>query len=94
MLCEVSSRYAIDGGYALRVERVMQMPFEAGEVMTNPLITKDPFLTLSPLSRKVYVVTKYRPMPGGMLEAHTKFDVTRSFEDVAASLGYVKKEKN
>jgi len=59
---------------------------------SSPLITKSPHLALSGLSEKVYVVTKYRPMPGGLIEAHTKFDVTRSFEDVAASLGYVKKE--
>lgn len=60
---------------------------------SSPLITKSPHLALSGLSEKVYVVTKWRPMPGGMVEAHTKFDVTASFKDVAERLGYVKKEE-
>ena len=60
--------------------------------MPNPLISNSPYLFVSGLTKKVYVVTKYRPIDAYTVEAHTKFDVTRSFEDVAASLGYVKKE--
>lgn len=61
--------------------------------MANPLISSSPYLYVSGFSKKVYVVTKYRRVDAYTVEAHTKFDVTRSFEDVADSLGYVKKEE-
>lgn len=98
MLRQVSSGYAIYGGYALWVGGALQMPSEGyfyettGEVMVAPLISSDPYLAVSGLSGKVYVVTKWRYVGKNLVEAHKKFDVTRSFEDVAASLGYVKKE--
>ena len=62
--------------------------------MPNPLITSSPYLYVSGFSQKVYVVTKFRPVGDGMVEAHTKFDVTKSFVKVAESLGYIKVEEN
>ena len=62
--------------------------------MPNPLITSSPYLMPSGFSGKVYVVTKYRIISDDLVEAHTKFDVTASFAEVAESLGYVKKEES
>jgi hypothetical protein len=38
-----------------------------------------PRLTIGPLSGRIYVVTKYRVLENGVIEAQTKYDVTSDF---------------
>ena len=38
-----------------------------------------PRLTLGPLTGRIYVVTRYRERPNGVIEAQEKFDVTDEF---------------
>jgi hypothetical protein len=38
-----------------------------------------PRLTIGPLTGRIYVVTKYRVLEGGVIDAQTKYDVTSDF---------------
>jgi hypothetical protein len=38
-----------------------------------------PRLVIGPLTGRIYVTTRYRELPNGVIEAQTKYDVTSDF---------------
>lgn len=46
-------------------------------------MAKTPMLVYSPLTDRVFVLTKYKTLAGGYIEAFEKYDVTDQFEKVA-----------
>lgn len=44
---------------------------------------QEPMLMESPLTGRVFVVTRYRRLDGGLFEAREKFDVTGQFDALA-----------
>lgn len=47
-------------------------------------MAKTPMLVYSPLTDRVFVITKYRTLAGGYIESFEKYDVTDQFERVVA----------
>jgi hypothetical protein len=47
-----------------------------------------PILAVSGLTKSVYVVTRYKRLDGGRIEAQRKYDVTAGFERCAIELGW------
>jgi hypothetical protein len=55
--------------------------------MSKRPIQRDPILTEGGITSRVYVVTRWRDLGGGLIEAVEKHDVTDQFEALAAQRG-------
>lgn len=53
--------------------------------MTKPAIQRDPILTRGGLTNRVYVVTKWRDLGNGNIEAVEKYDVTDQYGALRAA---------
>ena len=57
--------------------------------------TQPPKLLLGPLTGRIYIATRYTAKPGGIIEAHEKYDVTDDFlnlhADATAKFDYTPK---
>lgn len=52
----------------------------------------EPRLVKSYMTGRIYIVTKYRPLPGGGMHAQEKYDVTEQFNELVAEMERQKQE--